>query len=103
MLEVARRAPGRTTNAGSGRTREYLIPGEVDRLASSPKSAAAYDNRDALAPHPFVRTGQLINSRNSARGSGPHASGWPPFDAIRFTLSTPSPLLLHGGRQLRRL
>jgi integrase len=46
---VARRAPGRTTNAGSGRTREYLIPGEVDRLVASPKSAGAYGNRDALA------------------------------------------------------
>jgi hypothetical protein len=59
---VARRAPGRTTNAGSGRTREYLIPGEVDRLVAVAKKrgrlrqGAAHSRRDhAPRPRPADR------------------------------------------------
>jgi hypothetical protein len=38
--KVGRHVPGRTTNALSGREREYLTPGEVDRLV---KTAAVVD------------------------------------------------------------
>ena len=46
---IGRRAPGRTTNALSGREREYLTPGEVDRLVKSARSRGRYGQRDGLA------------------------------------------------------
>jgi type 1 fimbriae regulatory protein FimB/type 1 fimbriae regulatory protein FimE len=46
---IGRRAPGRTTNALSGRAREYLTPGEIDRLVKSARSRGRYGQRDGLA------------------------------------------------------
>ena len=46
---IGRRAPGRTTNALSGREREYLTPGEVDRLVKTARSRGRYGQRDGLA------------------------------------------------------
>ena len=47
--KLARRAPGRTTNALSGREREYLTPGEVDRLVKTARGRGRYGQRDSLA------------------------------------------------------
>ena len=47
--KIGRRAPGRTTNALSGREREYLTPGEVDRLVKTARSHGRYGQRDGLA------------------------------------------------------
>jgi hypothetical protein len=47
---VARRRPGRTTNAASGRTREYLPRAEVDRLIAAARKRDRYRTRDALSP-----------------------------------------------------
>ena len=47
--KIGRRAPGRTTNAASGREREYLTPGEVDRLVKTARSRGRYGQRDGLA------------------------------------------------------
>ena len=46
--KIARRAPGRTTNALSGRDREYLTPSEVDRLIKTARKRGRYGSRDAL-------------------------------------------------------
>ena len=46
---IGRRAPGRTTNAASGREREYLTPGEVDRLVKTARGRGRYGQRDSLA------------------------------------------------------
>jgi len=47
--KLSRRPPGRTTNAVSGREREYLTPGEVDRLVKTARGRGRYGQRDSLA------------------------------------------------------
>jgi integrase len=44
-----RMAPGRRSNAESGREREYLTPAEVERLIKTARKPGRYGNRDALA------------------------------------------------------
>jgi type 1 fimbriae regulatory protein FimB/type 1 fimbriae regulatory protein FimE len=47
--KLSRRPPGRTTNTLSGREREYLTPGEVDRLVKTARGRGRYGQRDSLA------------------------------------------------------
>jgi hypothetical protein len=47
--KLGRHAPGRNTNALLGREREYLTPGEVDRLVKTARGRGRYGQRDGLA------------------------------------------------------
>jgi integrase len=101
---VSRRAPGRTTNAASGRAREYLTPAEVDRLVSAAKKRGRYGQRDALAI--------LMTFRHGLRASELCGLTWPQVDftTARLTVrrlkgSLPSTQPIAGDelRELRKL
>jgi type 1 fimbriae regulatory protein FimB/type 1 fimbriae regulatory protein FimE len=47
--DIVRRPPGRTTNAASGREREYLTQGEVERLVKTARGRGRHGQRDSLA------------------------------------------------------
>jgi type 1 fimbriae regulatory protein FimB/type 1 fimbriae regulatory protein FimE len=67
--KVARRTTGRTTNAASGRAREYLTPGEVDRLVAAARKRGRYGQRDALAILMAFRHGLRVSELCQLRWS----------------------------------
>ena len=67
--KIGRRAPGRTTNAASGREREYLTPGEVDRLVKTARSRGRYGQRDGLAILMAFRHGLRVSELCGLRWS----------------------------------
>jgi type 1 fimbriae regulatory protein FimB/type 1 fimbriae regulatory protein FimE len=101
---IARRAPGRTTNALSGREREYLTPGEVDRLIKTARRRGRYGSRDALMI--------LMTYRHGLRASEICQLRWAQVDfttarltVVRCKGSLPStqPIVADELRELRKL
>jgi Phage integrase family len=101
---IARRAPGRTTTALSGREREYLTPGEVDRLIKTARKRGRYGSRDALMI--------LMTYRHGLRASEICQLRWAQVDfttarltVVRCKGSLPStqPIVADELRELRKL
>ena len=67
--KFGRHAPGRTANALSGREREYLTPGEVDRLVKTARCRGRYGQRDGLAILMAFRHGLRVSELVGLRWS----------------------------------
>ena len=68
--KIGRRAPGRITNAASGREREYLTPGEVQRLVKTARGRGRYRQRDGLAILMCFRHGLRATRSSTGTSAG---------------------------------
>jgi integrase len=84
---VEHRPPGRRSNAASGREREYLTPGEVERLIKSARSRGRHGSRDALMIRMAYRHGLRVSELVTLR-----------WGQIDFTTARLSVKRRKGGR-----